>query len=155
MKKLNYLLLLIPIILLFTFLIWFGNEMRPGGKFIENDYNQSESTTNNFPERPFKSLFQNLGENLKSLNENKIKAISTENGFKCILKISNNLKNTDILNNLSESLIHYKVYNIIENDSTLSISIGEQSEALGATGGYLFLKKDNGIYKINKIKEVK
>lgn len=142
-------------ILLFGYLIWFGNEMSPGGNFSSN-YNQIEPKNNIIEvDTTFKSLLKYLGEELHSLNEVRIQSITTLKGNNSILQISSDLKNNENLKILAENLQQYKVFNIINYDSTATISIGDPNEINGASGGYLFLKKVNKIFKIDNYREGK
>ena len=135
-------------ILLFGYLIWFGNEMSPGGNFSQN-INQIEIKNNNIEvDTTFKSLLKYFGEELYTFNEDRIQSITTLKGNNSILQISSDLKSNETLKILAENLLQYKVFNIINYDSTATISIGDPNEITGASGGYLFLKKVNKIFKI-------
>jgi hypothetical protein len=142
-------------ILLFGYLIWFGNEISPGGNFSSN-YNQIEIKNNNIEvDTTFKSLLKYFGEELNSLNESRIQSISTLKGNNTILQITSDLKSNETLKILAENLVQYKVFNIINYDFTATISIGDPNEITGASGGYLFLKKVNKIIKIDNYRAEK
>ena len=84
-----------------------------------------------------------FSQKLLDSNLDQIKNITTEKGFESLMKWSDSLKNKEFLKTLSENLKNggNGVFNKKEMDSLIILSLGKSDPVLGATNGYLILKK--------------
>lgn len=80
-----------------------------------------------------------------------LKKITTEKGFKSLLDWSDSLKNDQFLNILSKNLKNggNEVFNKNDLDSLVILSLGKSDVIVGATNGYLILKKTDEGFKID------
>lgn len=101
-----------------------------------------------------------LGESLKELADElvshdsvRIKNITTEKGYFSILKWSDGLNDLSFVNSLSKDLKCYNIADVsIWNDSMITLLLGERDETLGATHGYLVLKRLNNELMIDEFR---
>jgi len=84
-----------------------------------------------------------FSQKLLDSNSDEIKNITTEKGFESLMKWSDSLKNKEFLKTLSGNLKNggNGVFNKKEMDSLIILSLGKSDPILGATNGYLILKK--------------
>lgn len=155
MKKINIipLTILSIFILIIFYFVWFAYGMSPGGNFSKNEEVQIIKPTNSIVKDPF--LDSTINQYVIALNKmdvNSLQSITTENGFKSLLEWSDSLKDTAFFVAISNILSQRKICNLVDYDTTITLSLGEPNEILGATGGYLFLKKVNNQLKINQFR---
>jgi len=95
-----------------------------------------------------------FSQKLSESNADELKKISTENGFESLMKWSDSLKNKRFLKTLSKDLKDggNGVFNRKEMDSLIILSLGKSDVVLGATNGYLILKKTKKGLSIEEFK---
>jgi hypothetical protein len=101
----------------------------------------------------YKYNLDTLSVSLATIDSNRIKAITTEDGYLSILEWSDTLKSKWFLKRLSNNLKDggRGIFDITKhNDSIIVLSLGEEDVIIGATNGYLFLFKDAEMWKIDK-----
>lgn len=92
-----------------------------------------------------------IARSLNSLDCTLINCVSTKKGFNSILKWSDSIRQKSFVKDISRDLKDKRVFNITKHkDSLVVLSLGSSDEVLGATSGYLFLKRKNEIWKIDK-----
>lgn len=91
---------------------------------------------------------------IAEIDSEKLEKITTEKGFNSIMTWSDSLNNTHFLRNLSDNLKNGGdgVFRTNDLDSIIIMSLGESDEILGATHGYLTLRKINIEYKIDEFR---
>ncbi len=94
-----------------------------------------------------------LAVELKSNDSMRIKFITTEKGYSSLLGWSDNLTDRAFINRLSKDLKNYNISDANKwNDSMIVLSLGKPDEILGATGGYLVLKRINNELRIDEFR---
>ena len=96
-----------------------------------------------------KSDVISFSDEIESGNISVIKNITTDRGLYSILVWSDSLRNHSFLNRLSQNIKKFNVFEISDYDSLVVLSMGKSNAVLGATGGYIFLRKENINYKID------
>tara|TARA_R110002049_G_C8703069_1_gene523209 strand:+ start:65 stop:454 length:390 start_codon:yes stop_codon:yes gene_type:complete len=91
---------------------------------------------------------------LENSNPEELKKITTDNGYKSLMKWSDSLKNDRFSKLLSDNLKDggLGVFNKKETDSTIILSLGKSDVIVGATNGYLILKKTKNGLKIDEFR---
>lgn len=128
--------------------------MSPGGRGKFSDEKQTIITKSKqeIKDSILKMALKQLSVKLDYMKIDSIKTITTENGFKSIMDWSDSLRDKEFISSLSNNLSHFNVFNLTDYDSSVTLSLGESDMVLGATGGYLFLKKDNHQLKIDQFR---
>lgn len=97
----------------------------------------------------FKEDLINLAVELETNDSISIRNISTNEGFLALMTYSDTLKDQTFTHCLSNDLKNENIVEVTKwDDSTIALSLGEQDEILGATHGYLILKKVKTKFKI-------
>ncbi len=144
-------IVLLVYMLLFAWAIWFGIGMSPGGNFSgKRGITEIKPSPQVNEDSTLQTTLEQYAQEMNKMEINSLKNITTEKGFRSLLDWSDSLQNKEFITSLSDLLLHFEVYNIIESDSSITLSLGEPNEIVGATGGYLFLKKVNNELKINQ-----
>lgn len=99
--------------------------------------------------KKMKPVLDSFAAKINTLESSKIKGITTEKGYKSILKWSDSLNHKEFLFDLSSNFSKFNVSSLENYDSLVIISLGKKDKIVGATGGYVFLKKVDGEYKID------
>jgi hypothetical protein len=113
-----------------------------------------ENVTNDLNEESElkKSLIVMAGE-LESNDSLRIKNITTENGYSSLISWSDSLNDNSFINRLSKDLKYYNVADINKwNDSMIALSLGKLDKIVGATHGYIVLKRINNELRIDEFR---
>lgn len=100
-----------------------------------------------------KEPINKLGCEIESKDLTRIKTITTDKGYNSILSWSDSLQNISFINTLSKDLKYYNVAKINQwNDSMFALSLGDLDEVIGATHGYIVLKRINNRLRIDEFR---
>lgn len=140
-KRFTFTFFLIAFILISCF-VWVAFEMSPGGNFSINEKANKVNPPNEMQKDDFlDSTLNQYVVVFNNIESTSLKKITTETGFSSLMKWSDTLKNKDFFYSISDLLSQKKIFNIVDYDTSITLSLGESNDILGATGGYLFLKK--------------
>jgi len=110
----------------------------------------SNSKLNN--SKYFKSVVVPYATEIQSRDISRIQDITTERGLESLLEWSDSLKDESFIERLSLDIKDFNVFSIMDSDSIVILSLGKSDNIVGATGGYLYLNKENDKYKIDLYK---
>jgi hypothetical protein len=150
----------VPLILLILFIffssifIWFAISMSPGGR---GNLSEEGQTVNFESEEDVKDSLlrfelKRIAIMLDFMKADSLKKITTDNGFKSLVAWSDTLRNKDFISDLSTNLSQFNVFNVTDYDTLITLSMGKSDMVLGATSGYLFLKKVDDELKIDQFR---
>ncbi len=91
-----------------------------------------------------------FAEIIKSKDVSKIKKITTNKGLTSLMDWSDSLRNERFITKLGENLKNNNIFNVQKADSVIYLSLGESDQIVGATGGYLRLKRVEGELRIHE-----
>ncbi|WP_196889871.1 hypothetical protein [Aureivirga sp. CE67] len=102
----------------------------------------------------FDKTLTNFSDVLAEINSAELEKITTKKGFNSIMDWSDSLRNTKFLHDLSDDLKNGGdgIFHTNDLDSIIILSLGESDEIVGATGGALFLRKIDTVYKIDEFR---
>ncbi|WP_157609342.1 hypothetical protein [Psychroflexus torquis] len=91
---------------------------------------------------------------IAEIDSEELEKITTEKGFNSIMTWSDSLSNTQFLRKLSDNLKNGGdgVFHTNDLDSIIIMSLGKSDEIVGATNGYLTLRKIDTEYKIDEFR---
>lgn len=112
-----------------------------------------EKITESKEELELKEPLKELAGELESNDSIRIKNITTDNGYSSLISWSDTLNDITFINRLSKDLKYYNVADVNEwNDSMIALSLGELDEIVGATHGFIVLKRINNEIKIDEFR---
>ena len=119
-----------------------------------SDKRSDENMTSELNEElELKEPLKELAFELESNDSSRIKKITTDNGYSSLMIWSDTLNDTLFINRLSKDLKYYNVADINKwNDSMIAISLGKLDEIVGATHGYIVLKRINNELRIDEFR---
>ena len=107
---------------------------------------QSPDPTKNdiIEEIDLKENLKELANEIKSKDTVRIKKITTDKGYFSLFYWSDSLRDSSFINHLTGNMKNNLVAEIEDNDSKIYVSLGKLDEIIGATGGYIVLKRKIG-----------
>jgi hypothetical protein len=119
-----------------------------------SDKSSDEKIINELNEElELEKTLKELASELESNDSKRIKKITTDKGYSSLISWSDSLNDAEFINRLSKDLKNYNFADVnVWNDSMLALSLGELDEILGATHGYIVLKRINNELRIDEFR---
>lgn len=118
-----------------------------------SDKSSGENTPTELNEElDLKETLKSIAIEIESRDTIRIQNITNQKGYASIISWSDSLKNESFINHLTRDLMNYHVAQINDYDTVIIVSLGKPDEILGATRGYIVLKKINNELKIDELR---
>lgn len=118
-----------------------------------SDKSSDENITTELNEElDLKETLKSFAIEIESRDTIRIQNITNQKGYSSIISWSDSLKNESFINHLTRDLKNYHVAQINDYETVIIVSLGKPDEILGATGGYIVLKKINNELKIDEFR---
>lgn len=114
---------------------------------ISLDKNNTPELTEDFE---LKETLKSFAIEIESRDTIRIQNITNHKGYTSIIRWSDSLKNESFINHLILDLKNYDIAQMNNYDTIIIVSLGKPDDILGATGGYIVLKKINNELKIDE-----